>query len=243
MVSVRRSTVALGAAASLVVAGGVLGIVGAGGTATAASPVVAAWEMNEAAGATVMADSSGHGVTGAVGAKVTTGITYSGAKGYRFSYTKPNTPPAQPEKLVVVPDNALLDPGTSDFVITIRYRTTHGFGNIVQKGQATSSGGQWKLQAPNGILQCLWKGSLRKATLGSTTALDDGQWHTVVCENTGTRIGMGVDGGTMRWVAKATGTINNSKALTIGGKPDCDQVKVTCDYFAGDIDYIRIQKG
>ena len=29
--------------------------------------------------------------------------------------------------------------------------------------------------------------------------------------------------------------------LTIGGKVDCDQVKVTCDYFAGDIDWVRIE--
>jgi hypothetical protein len=79
--------------------------------------------------------------------------------------------------------------------------------------------------------------------MGSTTALDDGQWHTVVCENTGTKIGMGVDGGPMRWVVKQTGTINNSKPLSIGGKSSCDQVTITCDYFAGDIDYIRIQKG
>lgn len=234
------AAIALGGALAAVLAGfGAGGVVPAAGATT----TVADWEMNESSGATVMTDSSGHGITGAIGSKVTTGITYSGAKGFRFSYAKPNTPPAQPDKLVVVPDNDLLDPGTSDFVITIRYRTTHGFGNVVQKGQATSGGGQWKLQAPNGILQCVWTGSLRKAAQGSPKALDDGQWHTVVCENTGSKIGMSVDGGSMRWVAKTTGSIANTKPVTIGGKKDCDQVNVTCDYFAGDIDYIRIQKG
>jgi hypothetical protein len=237
----RRSLLPTTAAA---VAGLLLIAAGAASTpgAQAATSTVANWQMNESAGATVMKDSSGNGLNGAIGSKVTMGATYSGATGYRFSYTKPNTPPAQPEKLVVVPDNDLLDPGTSDFVITIRYRTTHGFGNIVQKGQSTSSGGRWKLQAPKGVLQCVWRGSIRQVAIGSGGALDNGQWHTVRCENTGTKIGMSVDGGTTRWVAKTTGSITNTKPVTIGGKKDCDQINVTCDYFAGDIDYIRIEK-
>ncbi|MBI5089945.1 MAG: PKD domain-containing protein, partial [Actinobacteria bacterium] len=36
---------------------------------------------------------------------------------------------------------------------------------------------------------------------------------------------------------------NNNWDLTIGGKPECDQVTVTCDYFTGDIDWVRIEKG
>jgi PKD repeat protein len=40
-----------------------------------------------------------------------------------------------------------------------------------------------------------------------------------------------------------TGTIANTWDLTIGGKGTCDQVKTTCDYFVGDIDYVRIEKG
>jgi hypothetical protein len=236
----RRLLTSVCAVAAVLVAAGP-GV--AGTSASAASRTVADWEMNEAKGATVMTDSSGNGLTGSIGSMVTTGVGYAGATGYRFSYVTPNTPPAYPQKLVTVPENDLLDPGTSDFTLTIRYRTTHGFGNIIQKGQATSSGGQWKLQAPKGILQCVWTGSLRKAAMGSPTALDDGSWHTVVCENTGTRIGMSVDGGAMRWVAKTTGSINNSRPVSIGGKTSCDQVNVTCDYFAGDIDYVRIQKG
>ena len=41
----------------------------------------------------------------------------------------------------------------------------------------------------------------------------------------------------------ATGYINNSIPMTIGGKINCDQIKVTCDYFSGMIDYIRITRG
>jgi hypothetical protein len=31
--------------------------------------------------------------------------------------------------------------------------------------------------------------------------------------------------------------------MTIGGKISCDQIEVTCDYFSGEIDYIRIYRG
>jgi len=30
--------------------------------------------------------------------------------------------------------------------------------------------------------------------------------------------------------------------FTIGGKTECDQITITCDYFVGDIDYVRISK-
>lgn len=43
-------------------------------------------------------------------------------------------------------------------------------------------------------------------------------------------------------VAGPTATIANDKNLSIGGKTVCDQVVVTCDYFVGAIDYIRLEK-
>ena len=39
------------------------------------------------------------------------------------------------------------------------------------------------------------------------------------------------------------GVINNTYDFTIGGKPNCDQIKVTCDYFGGTVDYVKITKG
>ena len=41
----------------------------------------------------------------------------------------------------------------------------------------------------------------------------------------------------------STGTIDNSVPMTVGGKINCDQVETTCDYFAGEIDYVKITKG
>jgi hypothetical protein len=40
-----------------------------------------------------------------------------------------------------------------------------------------------------------------------------------------------------------TGRIENSKPLSIGGKYNCDQQTVTCDYFVGAIDWVRISTG
>jgi hypothetical protein len=40
----------------------------------------------------------------------------------------------------------------------------------------------------------------------------------------------------------ATGSIANTRPLSIAGKLNCDQVNTTCDYFAGDLDYVKIQR-
>ena len=39
-----------------------------------------------------------------------------------------------------------------------------------------------------------------------------------------------------------TGTIDNGIPMTIGGKINCDQIDITCDYFSGQIDFIKITK-
>ncbi|HEV3497864.1 MAG TPA: hypothetical protein VHA34_16095, partial [Actinomycetes bacterium] len=65
---------------------------------------VASWQMNEPAGSQVMVDSSGNGRNGVIGANVQEGTALpGGGTGYRFPYLRPNTPPADPEHLAVVP--------------------------------------------------------------------------------------------------------------------------------------------
>jgi Laminin G domain len=219
------------------------GLMMASPAGAAATHTVALYNMNEAAGSHVLVDSSGHGLNGTIGAEVTTGAVFSGATGHRFAYLAPNTPPAHPGHVDKVADNTLLDPGTSDFAITIRYRTTRSFGNIIQKGQSTSAGGYWKFEQPKGIVTCLFRGSAGDVAVHSATALNNGQWHVVRCERAGTKVVMTVDGTSKRTGNGATGSISNSKNLSIGGKSSCDQKTVTCDYFVGDIDYVRIEKG
>jgi hypothetical protein len=196
--------------------------------------------MNEKAGAKVMVDSGPNHIDGTIGALVQTGASAQGAVGYRWSYAKPNTPPAQPQRLVTINSSAL-NPGSSDYAITFRYRTTHKFGNIIQKGQATTKGGQVKVELPGGHVTCLFKGSVQRRAIKSTITINDGQWHTVRCERDSNQVVLTIDDSYTRRIKGWTGPIANTWPMTIGGKPQCDQIKVTCDYFVGDIDWVRVE--
>ena len=211
--------------------------------ATASAATLADWEMNEASGAKVMVDSSGH-VNGTIGSAVKTGVTTMGATAYEWAFTSPTAPPPKPERLVQA-NSATLNPGAGNYTVTIRYKTTKHFGNIVQKGQAGSSGGYFKLENPGGHMNCVFRGTnssgsfLRKA-VESPAVLSNGQWHVAVCARTATGLTLSIDGSVVATAKGSSGTISNSRPITIAGKLACDQVKTSCDYFTGDIDYIRI---
>jgi hypothetical protein len=211
-------------------------------TAAAASHrPVALWEMDERAGARTMTDSSGSGRHGRIGSEVRTDTRVNGAVGYRFDRLEPDSPPPRPGHLVTVRDTDALDPGTRDYAVTVRLRTTHKFGNIIQKGQAAASGGNFKLQIPSGIVECLFRGSSRSLMVSSSPRrLNDGRWHTVRCARTGDAVTLTVDGSTVARRYGWTGRIANSWPVSIGGKTDCDQIDVGCDYYAGDLDYVQI---
>ncbi len=207
------------------------------------------WEMNEPAGTTVMVDDSGNGIDGAVGSAVETGTIVDGATAYHWDATAPNQPPAKPERLVQVNDGRL-NPGDRDFAVTVRFRTTHDYGNMIQKGQSTTRGGYFKWEIPKGRLMCLFRsrdhfGNLlgqKSVRSPLDMPLNDGRWHTVRCEKTVDRVTMTIDGAVTVQSSRGTiGPISNTVPLTIGGKLNCDQVTTTCDYFAGDIDFVRIQ--
>jgi Laminin G domain len=211
--------------------------------ATASAATLADWEMNQAPGATVMVDSSGH-VNGTIGTAVKTGVSIMGATAYEWPFTSPTAPPAKPQRLVQA-NSATLNPGAGNYTVTIRYRTTKHFGNIVQKGQAGSAGGYFKLENPGGHLNCVFRGTnstgafLRKDA-ESPAVLSDGAWHVAQCARTATALTLTIDGSVVATAKGSSGTISNPRPITIGGKLACDQVKTTCDYFTGDIDYITI---
>jgi hypothetical protein len=210
--------------------------------APASAATLADWEMNEAPGATTMVDSSGH-VNGTIGSAVQTGVKVQGATAYRWVFTSPTAPPPKPERLVQV-NSSTLNPGSGTYSVTMRYRTTKHFGNIVQKGQAGSAGGYFKLENPNGRLNCVFRGVNSSGTLVrkavESGVISDGSWHTIVCTRTTSGLTLTVDGTLVATAKGSTGNISNSRPVTIGGKLNCDQVKTTCDYFTGDIDYIKI---
>ena len=206
--------------------------------------VEASWEMNEAAGATVMVDSGPNGLHAFINqAGLDTGVSYDGAVGYAWAYRSPTAPPASPERVIQVPDNPNLDPRSDTFTIEIRYRTGQRFGNITQKGQATTPGGQFKIENPDGRPSCLFKGSMGQGGVRTPTPIRDNRWHVVRCVKSATAVEMYVDGQRVGRKYGAVGNIDNSWPWVIGGKHKCDQIKVTCDYFTGHIDYIRLYRG
>jgi hypothetical protein len=204
---------------------------------------VAIWQMNEAAGSQTMVDSSGNGINGTIGNDVLAGTALSGGgTGYRFPFVAPNQPPANPERLVQVAHRSALNPGTGGYAVEFRMRTTRNFGNVIQKGQAGAPGGYWKFQQPNGKISCLFRGSVGSSTASSgTVRVNDGLWHVVRCERTSSSVTMLVDGVVTGRNRNSTGTIANTRPITIAGKLNCDQVEITCDYFVGDLDYVKIE--
>jgi hypothetical protein len=197
-------------------------------------------ELNEARAAGTAVDSSGHHHDAQIGSRVRMGGGHATFAVLARDAALGTAP------LVRVPDarDGSLDPGKGTFTIVMRYRTTHGYGNILQKGQATSAGGQVKLQQPGGRLTCMFKTSRGRATAGSgSVTMDNGAWHTVRCVRTATSVTMYVDGRRTGRSTHSTGDLDNSMPWTIGGKPDCDGTRVDCDYFAGDVDYVRLTKG
>jgi hypothetical protein len=214
--------------------------------AVGAETVAANWQLNDPARSATMADSSGHHVNGHVsGSAASQGLTLNGSH-YHWSTRCPACLPVQNARVVQVPDDSSLeipDPSVT-YTLEFRFRTTHGYGNYMQKGQSRSRGGQIKVQGPGGNVQCLFKGANgTRVGTGSGTALDDGQWHVVKCVHTATQVKEFVDGERVAVKNGSTGPIDNSKPLTVGGKLNCDQVSVTCDYFSGDIDWIKVSHG
>ncbi len=209
--------------------------------AALAPGVTAFFEMNESSGTTVMHDSGPNSLAAPVDPTgVSSGVEFDGATGYTWARRAPEAWPPSPERVIQVPDNPNLEPGNGPFTIQLRYRTQENFGNITQKGQAQTKGGQWKIQAPGGIPSCLFKGSGGQVATGAKTPLNDEQWHDLTCVLTSTGVTMYVDGELRNRKNGPTGTIDNNFPMTIGGKIDCDQIDVTCDYFSGQIDFIKI---
>jgi PKD repeat protein len=223
------------------IAGGSLVV--SGGQAAAATTLVSHYALNEPDGATVMIDSGPHAVHGTIGSDIDTNFRYDGATAYRFPWRLPSQQPAVPQRLATVPSSNYHQPGNEDFAIEFRYQSTQNFGNVLQKGQNATRGGYWKFEQPNGYMTCLFKDANRvQRAVKSPIKTNDGAWHTIRCELSDWGIRLFEDG--VQVVARRTslGSIANSWPLSIGGKSDCDQIKVTCDYFVGYIDDVKFEK-
>ncbi len=215
-------------------------------SADAASITVLDLKLNEVGGAVTASDTSGLSHNGVIGSHLTMNGAFADWDRH---------PPGEgvyygSSHLITVPDAAdgSLDPGTGNFSVEMRFRTKENFGNVIQKGQARTVGGQVKFQIPNGKLTCMFKTPDGTATAGSgTTLLNDKLWHTVRCDRTPTSVTMYVDGVRTGRANRVTGNLNNTKPWTLGGKLNCDpasgSLADSCDYFAGEIDYLTMTKG
>jgi hypothetical protein len=211
--------------------------------ASASAATLADWEMNEPSGATTMIDSSGH-VNGSIGSAVNTGVSINGAIAYQWPFTSPTAPPAKPERIVQA-NSSSLNPGSGTYTVSLRFRTNQHFGNIVQKGQAGAKGGYFKIENPNGHINCVFRGvnssgTLVRKAVQSPTVTSDNAWHVATCTRTSTGLTLTIDGSVVGTAKGSTGNISNTRPVTIGGKLNCDQINTTCDYFTGALDWVKI---
>lgn len=228
----------------------VVTVLGVMAPTAASAQVVADWGMNEGTQATRMIDDSGNGFTGDIGSLVVTGRVRAGS-GYAYDFRGPRGG-YRPEQLVTVPDDSRLDPGTEPYAVTLRFRTNASDPNIVQKGQSGQRGGYWKFVLKRGWPRCHFRDENHNTKAigfvkGSPAyKVDDGQWHTVRCERlaNGVRVTLnyGEPNAVSRFIRGSIGRIDNRRPLSIGGKLDCARADVGCDYFVGQIDWIRIDR-
>jgi hypothetical protein len=215
-----------------------------------AASVTASWQMNETARPT-MVDSSGLGLNGVIGSNVAIArATSDGGLAYGFSGDRGVV---TDERLVTVPDDSQLDPGTGTYAVTVRMRTAKPNNNMLQKGQSGQTGGYWKLQMHDGWPICLFRDSAGNSraigfvnSSDPNTKVNDSTWHTLRCERTATGVNMTIDYGSPTAITKTingtVGNIDNTRPLSIGGKLDCNGTTVGCDYFSGSIDWVSIER-
>lgn len=244
VVALARTLLARGLA---VAAAGALTILALGAPPAAADPevgpVVARFDFNEARGSTTFTDTVG-GLVGRIGSDVVTdGTRHKYATRLPFSGAFPgHTDVVSGSRKL----HSLINPGEGSFSFTIRYKTAHTFGaNIMQKGQSGAAGGFWKMEIYDRSPMCVFRGgdgATRTANVRRHARLSRG-WHTITCVRTPTYVQMWVDGVAQPARRGPTGTIHNTQDFSVGGKSFCDDVRITCDYFAGSIDYIEFRKG
>jgi hypothetical protein len=204
------------------------------GTAEAAT-TAALYHMTDP---TRLVDSSANANNGTT-ANITS-VPGSSGKGYHFNGSS---------SVATVPDSPSLNPGTANLRLTARVRFTSpptavGDYDLIRKGQAGTTGGQWKMEifppSSNTSLStafCLFQDVNRTtASVRDTKDLDDGAWHTISCVKTATQVKVIVDGVAHSVTAKL-GSISNNKPLVIGSQSGGG------DWYNGDMDEVSVQVG
>lgn len=206
--------------------------------AQATPVIVGLWHLDEAAGSKTARDSTSPANNGTISGAVRTGITGRVKHGARFA-----------GGLVTVADSPALDPGTRPFTVSLWLRVPADLGtgdyNVMQKGRATTRGGQFKVEmggaATRGVgkPRCTLKDSSRKGVVvkASTSDIADGAWHAVSCSRTATTVSISVDGRVKATVRVTLGSISNAAPFQFGGKG------VGVHSYRGDMDEVSLRIG
>jgi hypothetical protein len=216
--------------------------------------------MDERAGATVMADVSGSGLDGTIGAGVAVGdgtYRFPGWSGNVDAAGRLTGQVSTTGGAVSVPDPwRALEPGRGPFAVSVRLRsalTSQGrlpsapaaSFNVVQKGRADQAGGFWKLElsadgSSTGRLRWVISDGARSAVATSAVRVDDGQWHTVVAERRGDHAVLTVDGASVVVLAGGVGDVApGGVPVTVGKKPGSTDPR---DAFAGWLDDLAVTR-
>ena len=96
-----------------------------------------------------------------------------------------------------MPSNALLNPGTDPYSVSLRtWFTGNANGrNIVQKGQSGTPGGYWKIEIHKSRFSCLFRGAAGSVSVSLPAVYK--QWHDVTCSRTDAGVSLTVDGKTV----------------------------------------------
>ena len=196
-----------------------------------ASTVNALWHMDEAAGATVMVDSSGHGNNGTLH-NVTAGVPGKVGTAYSFGGSKV-------QSYVEVPDSPTLNPGTAKINISVWFNTTSlptsGDFDLVRKGDYP--GQEYKVELlQGGIINCEFLGASAHVVLHGGSGLANGAWHHINCiaSSTGEKLELG--GKVVASSTKPVGSISNTTPVEIGAHPGSD-------WYKGKLDEVSITVG
>ena len=200
-----------------------------------AATTAATWHMETTSRLVDSSSSDNNGKTTAI-----KGVRGASGRGYHFNGKT---------SVATVPDDGSLDPGKASLRIRVKVRfsvvphgSVHDY-DLVRKGVSGAAGGTWKVEifppsgSKKGPAYCEFQDSTGEtASIRGTRNLADGDWHSITCVKTSSKIQLIVDGSTTS-KSVALGSIRNSKPVTIGAKPGGG------DRYLGDMDEVKITVG
>ena len=153
---------------------------------------------------------------------------------------------------ISVPASSTINPGRANtsYGVTMRlpagYIYTHDL-SLVRRGASTFAGAYYKMELDyrkatgNTVLVCAMRDQKGHTGYVSTTAtgLNDGDWHTLKCSRTATRVSLSKDAATTKKAARV-GNLSSNRQLTFGAEKVTDTT--FSGQFPGDMDSIKLTK-